>query len=329
MALNLAEVFCLPPESFLDLQKEYDLARAKIVARPDPGRSTRAALFGDLPASEMVKRGWLRVEDVRNVSSVEAEMVRFFGVQSINDIEVLPHAAKKTDVSMEATPAQIAWLYRVKHIASEMLVAKYSKSTVVGAIEKLRSLLLSPEGVRKVPRILMEAGVRFVVVEALPGSKIDGACLWLDEHSPVIGLSLRHDRIDNFWFVLRHELEHVLQQHGRSSVMLDAELEGERAGTSDSIPAEERVANGAAAEFCAPPEDIKRFIARKAPFFAERDVLGFAKTIGVHPGLVVGQLQYQTKRYDLLRNHLVKIRSSILPNAMVDGWGSIAPVGDV
>jgi len=42
-------------------------------------------------------------------------------------------------------------------------------------------------------------------------------------------MSLRHDRIDNFWFVLRHEIEHVLRQHGRSAAMLDTELEGERA----------------------------------------------------------------------------------------------------
>ena len=47
--------------------------------------------------------------------------------------------------------------------------------------------------------------------EALPSSKIDGVCLWLDQHSPVIGMSLRFDRIDNFWFVLGHEIEHALK----------------------------------------------------------------------------------------------------------------------
>jgi HTH-type transcriptional regulator/antitoxin HigA len=68
-------------------------------------------------------------------------------------------------------------------------------------------------------------------------------------------------------------------------------------------------------------------MARKAPFFAERDIIGFARTIGVHPGLVAGQLQHETKRFDRFRNHLVKIRSSIIPSAFVDGWGDVAPVG--
>ena len=43
-------------------------------------------------------------------------------------------------------------------------------------------------------------------------------------------MTLRFDRIDNFWFVLRHELEHVIQKHGQSAVMLDVELEGDRCG---------------------------------------------------------------------------------------------------
>ncbi|MFX8692489.1 hypothetical protein ABTM44_18400, partial [Acinetobacter baumannii] len=72
----------------------------------------------------------------------------------------------------------------------------------------------APEETRNVPRLLQEAGVRFVIVEGLPGSKIDGVCFWLDDKSPVIGMSLRFDRIDNFWFVLRHECAHVLHGHG-------------------------------------------------------------------------------------------------------------------
>jgi HTH-type transcriptional regulator / antitoxin HigA len=93
------------------------------------------------------------------------------------------------------------------------------------------------------------------------------------------------------------------------------------------VSEEERVANGAAADFCVPRKKMDAFIARKAPFFAERDLLGFAKTLNVHPGLIAGQLQHRTGRYDRFRNHLVKIRSIVAPGAMVDGWGDVAPVG--
>lgn len=328
LALGLSQVFDVPAEKFLQLQKDYDLAMARLLSRPDPKLATRASLFGELPVSEMIRRGWLSgVEDVRNVQAVEAALCRFFGVNSVDEIEILPHAAKKTDVFAPATAAQLAWLYRVRQIASETLVGRYSHEDVVEAADTLRSLLRSPESARKVPRILAECGIRYVIVESLPSAKIDGVCFWLNDKAPVIGMSLRHDRIDNFWFVLRHECEHVLRHHGLSAAMLDVDLEKERAGTGDSIPEEERVANEAAAEFCVPQSSLAKFISRKAPFFAERDILGFARTLGIHPGLVAGQLQRHLSRYDLFRNHLVKIRSAVVPNAMVDGWGDVAPVG--
>lgn len=327
MALALSELFNVEPERFLELQQAYDLAQARFLSQPDPARENRAHLFGSLPITEMIKRGWLDVEDVKNVPKVETALAKFFGVSSPQEIEILPHAAKKTNVADDVTPAQLAWLYRVKQMASEMLVSKYSTATVKTAVEKMRPLLASSEGVRKVPRILAECGIRYVIVESLPGVKIDGVCLWLDSNSPVIGMSLRYDRIDNFWFVLRHELEHVLNNHGREAVMMDAELEGDRAGVGDNIPEEERIANQAGAEFCVPKKSLESFVARKAPFFAERDIIGFARTLQIHPGLVAGQLQRRIDRYDRFRNHLVKIRSIVAPNAMVDGWGDVAPVG--
>jgi HTH-type transcriptional regulator/antitoxin HigA len=328
IALQLQDVFSVPAEGFLELQKTYDLAKARITARPDPGRNKRAHLFGGLPVAEMIKRGWLSdVDDVRDVEGVERALTKFFGAQSVDDIEILPHAAKKTQVAMEATSTQLAWLYRVKEIASEMVVPRYSTAALRAAFPKLRNLLSAPEEARKVPRILAESGIRFVIVESLPSAKIDGVCFWLNEHSPVIGMTLRHDRIDNFWFVLRHESEHVLQGHGRIAACLDTELEGDRAGTGANIPEEERVANEAAAEFCVSRSDLLEFVVRKNPFFAERDILGFANTLGVHPGLVAGQLQHYLGRYDRFRNHLVKIRSCVAPSATVDGWGDIVPVG--
>ena len=327
MALALSEIFDVPAETFLDLQKSYELAQAKIVRREDPDRTIRAQAFGNLPVSEMIQRGWLSVDDVRDFEKVKAELERFFGESSIEKIEAFPHVAKKTIVAGGATAAQLAWLYRVKEIAKEMLVARYSHDGVRDAILKLKPLLASPEATRKVPRILAECGIRFAIVESLTGSKIDGVCFWLGETSPVIGMTLRYDRIDNFWFVLRHELEHVIQGHGRDAVMLDAELEGDRAGTGDKVAEEERIANQAAAEFCVPQRSLQSFMARKAPFCREQEIIGFARTLHIHPGLVAGQLQHKLNRYDRFRNHLVKIRSAIAPSAMVDGWGDIAPVG--
>lgn len=324
LALTLEEVFGTPAEKFLALQRDYDLAMARIAFRPDPERAIRAQIFGGLPIAELVKRGWLEVENPKDVAQVQAAVTKFFDAESLGDVEFLPHAAKRTHLAVDATPAQLAWLYRVRSIASEMIVPAYTDAFGRSAVERLRSLLSAPEEARKVPRILAECGIRFVLVESLPSAKIDGACMWLADRAPVIGMSLRYDRVDNFWFVLRHELEHVLQGHGRVSPILDIDLDGRNQG---DVVEEEQVANSAASEFCVPKAKLDGFIARKAPFFAERDILGFASTLGVHPGLVAGQLQHRIKRYDLFRSHLVKIRACVAPSAMVDGWGDVAPVG--
>jgi HTH-type transcriptional regulator / antitoxin HigA len=332
MALELADIFGIEPERFLRLQQSYDLKLAELTTKRDPARVTRHYLFGNLPISEMIKRRWLKVESVKDVDGVERELKRFFGVQDLNEIETLPHAAMKTPVVGTSTEklaygAQMSWIYRVQTVAKQMIVSPYSQLAVRRVINDLQPLMMSPESVRKVPRLLAEAGIRFVIVETIGPAKIDGVTFWLDDYSPVIGMTLRYDRIDNFWFVLRHELEHVDKMHGRGdAIRLDAELEGAKAGFGQDIEEEERIANAAAANYGFSQEYLQKFIIRKSPLFREIDVLGFAKVCKVHPGIVVGRLQRATDRYDLLRKHLVSIRPKITPDALVDGWGEEAPV---
>jgi HTH-type transcriptional regulator/antitoxin HigA len=332
MSIVLGEVFGVPAEDFLSLQQEYDLAQARIVSRPDANRATRARLFGDFPITEMIKRGWLEADSIRDMKKVEASLIKFFGVSSvdeiINEIDNIPHAAKKTKTFTPVTPVQLAWIYRVRELAEEMVVVRYSPTAVRKAVSLLSNLLASPEEVRNVPKILAECGIRYVIVESLSSAKIDGVCFWLNDFSPVIGMSLRYDRIDNFWFVLRHEIEHVLRHHGKSAMMVDSfELEREKDVSNDNISEEERVANEAALNFCVPQKTLESFVARKYPYFNDRDILGLAQTLKIHPGLVAGQLQHRINKYDRFRQYLVKIRAVIGPSALVDGWGNIAPVG--
>ncbi|QDM26740.1 helix-turn-helix domain-containing protein [Tardiphaga sp. vice304] len=323
MALALEDVFGVPAEKFVALQSQYDLAKAKLELRPDPKRALRARIYGNLPIAEMIGRGWVDVEDARDPEMVQSALCRFFKVNRIEDASAFSFAAKKTDVGGNATPAQLAWLHRVKTIASEMLIGSYSPQKLEDAISKIATLRSHPEHMERVPRILAEAGIRFVIVEGLPGGKIDGVCFWLNDSTPVIGMSLRFDRIDNFLFVLRHELEHVRRRDGLMKPIIDVDV----GRTPDhDLEEQERIANDQAREFCVPKRDMDAFIARKAPYFTERDLIGFAKVLKVHPGLVAGQLQFRTGKFTHFRNHLASVREFILPAAEVDGWGNIHPI---
>jgi len=315
-ARGLADAFGTSAEYWMGLESQYQLSR---VRTPNDNVARKAKLYSRFPVREMIRRGWVRFSE--NLDVLEQQFYEFFCINSIEDELGITHYAKKTDTHSEATPLQIAWLYRVRALAAQQRISKYSREKLLLAVEKLKAMILAPEEVRHVSRTLSEAGVRLVFVEALPGSKLDGACLWLDEDKPVIGMTLRFDRIDNFWFVLRHEIEHVLQEDGKNGEpVIDIEVGEEPEDISQS----EMNANIAGANFCVPADQLENFIARVSPYFSEQKVLLFAQRINVHPGLVVGQLQRRLKRHDFLRKHQVKVRALILPYADVDGWGSFS-----
>ncbi len=313
MAKALGQAFDVPAEFFANLQQAYDLAQAK---EPNPEVAILGKMQTNYPVREMIKRGWLERTDV---AMLEQQLARFFCVPSIADVPYMPHAAKKSSYEeREIPPAQLAWLFRVRQIARAVSAPKYSERSLRAVIEQLQPLMLAPEGTREVPRLLMESGVKLVIVEKLPNAKIDGVCFWQND-TPVIGMSLQRDTIDNFWFVLRHELEHVLRGHGREAEMVDVDVQA--ATTSE----EELVANSAAVEFSVTPK-FESFFIRKRPFYYEKDVVAFSRIVNRHPGIIVGQMQRRLDNYGYLAKHLAKIRQFVLPGAIADGWGQVLPM---
>lgn len=318
MSKALGQALGLPPDHFAVLQRAYDLENAK---EPDPSVTLRSRIQTNYPLREMIRRQW--IAECESSDELASEVCHFFEVSRVDDIPHISHAAKRSD-SEHIPAAQLAWLFRVRQIAREMPVERFNKSKLEKAVENFSDLRSEPESVRYIPRLLQNAGVRFVVVEPLASGKIDGVCLWLNAQSPVIGMSLRFDRIDNFWFVLRHECAHVLHGHGKQTSIIDTELDG---NIDASINEEEKLANLDAADFCVSIDKLQSFYLRKRPLFTEREVMAFAKKMNVHPGLVVGQLQRKANRYDMFRRHLVEVRKHLAAAMVMDGWGDTVPVG--
>lgn len=312
-AIQLGQALGTSAELWLNLESQFQLSKVKtgsdLVSR-------RANLYSLFPVREMIKRSW--VEFNENIEVLEQEFLNYFSIKTFQEKPVFCHAAKKTNADDSLTLNQLAWLIRSKNIATRFVVPTYKKSKLIDALPRLQALLSAPEEIRHVGTILSEAGVRLVFVESLPGSKIDGACFWINNTQPVISMSLRLDRIDNFWFVLRHEIEHVLQEHGKEAgYIIDQEVDIENSDTQE----EEKIANEASADFNVNQAELTGFIARVKPYFSEDRVCLFAQRIGVHPGIVVGQLQRRLKRFDFLRKHQVKVREIVIKSNPTDGWG--------
>ena len=321
LAMALGEAFDMPPEFFLNLQKMYDLHRAR---KADPGVRARATWLSAFPVREMIKRGW--IEDAEP-GLLDLQMLRFFEKDRVEDIpfvgnaNIMAHVAKKSDYE-QTTAIQYVWLTRVRKIAEQMECPLYSEGALRSGLAGIRSHMMEKEDFGRVAHILMKCGVRFVLVEALPGSKIDGVCVWLDGQ-PVIGMTLRLDRADNFCFVLRHEIEHVLNHDGMEASFSPVdELDTE---PSSEVALCEKLANDAAAEFCVPQALLSSFILRKSPFISERDVLAFAARVEINPAIVIGQIHRKTKKFTFLRKYLTSIREHLLDWPYKDGWGIQAP----
>ena len=172
--------------------------------------------------------------------------------------------------------------------------------------------------------MLADYGIRLLVIEALPKTAIDGVCFWLNRKSPVIVLSLRYDRIDNFWYTLMHELCHVKSRDGmESAVTVDTEMFGKDAQPSADKTEPEKKADAFASQFLVDQERLTKFIARVRPFYYKSKIVNFAKLIQVHPGLVVGQLQHK-KVIDWSHNRemLPKVRLVATQSTLTDGWGN-------
>jgi len=324
-ARGLADAFGTSAEYWLNLESAYQLSK---VRNDDDTISHRARLYGKAPIKEMVKRNW--IETSSNTSVLEQNVLQFLEINSLDEEpNFLAHAARKStryDI-ISPTPQQMAWLFRSKHLSKNIQANPFTPARFNNALEELRTLIHTPEEARHVPRILSEGGVRFLIVEALPQTKIDGACFWLDSKSPVVVVSMRYDRIDYFWHTLMHELGHVRNKDGLSNAYLamDTDLFAEDV-TGHERPQCEIDADRFAVEYLVPQNELEDFILRVSPIYPKVNLVGFANLMDVHPGIVLGQLQHRDKlSYARYRELLVKVRDVVTQSSLTDGFGNTLP----
>ncbi len=314
-ATEFAAALGTSAQFWMNLETSYQLS--KVVPKTER-ISREAALRERFPVREMAKRGW--IPPTNSFEELEKSVLDYFELKTANDNIQFAHAARRNH-GEDLSTIQWAWIFRVNQLATALQVQPFSEQNLNAAISALERLMTEPEEIRHVPKILAECGIRFVIVEPIPGSKIDGVCFWLNNNtSPVIGLSLKGDHIDRFWFNLWHELEHILRGDGKNGLIID-EFDDDSCQTDES----EKAANTAAANHCVPTAAMKDFIARHDPMFSEKALIGFSRLMKRHPGVVAGQIQKRTGRWDLFKKHQVRIRQIITQPALTDGYGRTGP----
>lgn len=316
MAVTFAAAFGNSPEEWLRWDSLY---RLSITDRDTSEVGILAKCYSIAPIKDMAKRGWIP-PDTENAKELERALKKFFGKDSLENV-TLHLAPRRTAIVPELHTSEKAWCFRARQLAASQAVAPYSERGVKSAKSKLRKLAAYSKEARHVPKVLTECGIRFVIIEPIPNVKIDGASFWLDD-GPAIAMSLRHDRIDGFWFTLMHEMAHV--ENGDAAVDPDL-IDGTKGIAIRLVENEaERIADERAADSLVPTSELKSFIQRVGPFYPTTRIVQFANRMKVHPGVIVGQLQHrQELPYAQQRDFLVKIREIVTSTALTDGWDQI------
>lgn len=192
----------------------------------------------------------------------------------------------------------LAWKARVTRRAEQVIAAHavtYRPLDITWLLELAR-LSQHDDGPARARDLLLSKGIVLVAEPQIPGMKVDGAAFLLDG-VPIIGLTLRRDTVDNFWFTLLHEVGHVILHYrtGLGTGFFDD------TDTPD-VDEIEQEANSFASNLLIPEERWKRSPARiaKSPAVIEK----FAKELGINPAIVFGRIQKERGNYAIFSNSI-------------------------
>lgn len=255
--------------------------------------------WNSFPIKEMVGRGWLQKFTNKTVESTE-DLVRSFianvGMQ-------FGSAAFRRTLGGEAySPATryalYAWLARVIQRARERKSALGSFDRNVFSqtfLRELAQLSWFEHGPVLAVEFLEKHGIAVVIEPNLKGTLLDGAALHDNDGMPIIGLTLRFDRLDNFWFTLLHEVSHLWKHVVTEETFLD-NLD------ASSEDRRELEANRIAKEALIPRVSWKRSDAYLNPSNQAIDRL--SRELKIHPAIVAGRLRKERENY-MIFNDLV------------------------
>ena len=254
------------------------------------------------PLEAIAKLGW--IPKIRNLRSrakeLMQELIRRAGGPDVTAI-VLHRKNDYARANAKMDPYALkAWCWKVLGDANKPRPATPYKpgSVSLDFLRQLARLSWSDEGPRLAKEFLAKHGIPLVVVPQLPRTYVDGAALKLADETPVIGLTLRYDRVDNFWFCLLHELAHVgrhMERDGATSFVDDLTLRDIEGARRDPKEAE---ADEWAEEALVPHEIWETSEARRTP--TPMSVVNLSKVLQVHPAIVAGKVRYEHRNYRLL-----------------------------
>jgi len=272
--------------------------------------------WGKFPLKELIRRGWIAAGES---SESALSTLKDFVSPVVGDSQLNPLFKRTRTVRSGRQMneyALTAWCAQALAKATKAReVSDYQRESLDQDFLKMLVQLSSDvDGPKEAVKLLARIGVILVIVPHLPQTYLDGAALRTKGGNPVIGLTLRHDRVDNFWFCLLHELGHIALHLSEISEGFFDDLDFETVEGEDKVEDE---ADHFAQEALVPSIAWSASAASKlrSPKAAE----SLARKLGVHPAIIAGRIRREFGSFRVL-NGLVgqgQVRSHF-PEAFSD-----------
>lgn len=290
MMKALSEALDIPAEVFFN----YDR---------DSMPATKSEIESRVPIKEIVKKNWLDFSgDIREIANKSRQLLdRFFSDQGSYELAFSTGAAYKRQLIRKGanidSVSLSTWLYMVLKLASGVTDLKPYRSSALSddALARIRGFSKERKGPQKVRDYLHSLGIILVILPHLKKTHIDGAAIMMpNRKNPIIALTLRYDRVDNFWFCLFHELGHIYH-HINQELIIAEDLDH-----IDHSDVCEREADAFAKEWLIPEKSWNVFFKDGEGDFSPDSVMEYANEIGINPAIVAGRIRHQKNRWTLL-----------------------------
>ncbi|WP_182002780.1 ImmA/IrrE family metallo-endopeptidase [Acinetobacter lactucae] len=250
------------------------------------------------PIKEMLKRRWILPGNIDPISAFKALFTDLFGN---TQYELALHKKFHFNGNSPNEYSLLAWqiqvLRQAKEVSKHVKIPKFSKD--LSWLNELARISLSPKGPLEAQEFLLSKGIILILEPHLPSTYLDGAAMLLPNTLiPVIGLTLRHDRLDNFWFVLFHELGHVfLHLSAERTAIVDEDI-----GTATATNQIEVEADQFALNNLIPEEQWDSCMSR---FYINEEMLNEdARKLNIHPSIIAGRIRKENNDYQIFNEQI-------------------------
>jgi HTH-type transcriptional regulator/antitoxin HigA len=265
-----------------------------LIQKPEMDTDVEYENWDNRLVKEMEKRGYFGSSSLKE--SKKGELLRDFFLPVGSHLQVVGMMRKSHYRSSPLTD---------KHALSAWATQVYKKAQSVKITAKYKPGVVNPDFMRDLAKrsregnspiivqgLLKESGIILIVEPHLPKTYLDGATLLINKDNPVIGITLRYDRLDNFWFTLMHELAHIALHFNQDISLFYDEIEGVKGVDLNS---KERDADKVASEALVPSSKWEVSPAKLIP--SPMAAQSLADELGIHVAIVAGVMRHEHKNY--------------------------------